>query len=275
MKIRQELPDDDVDLTTFYNPMFQKSNILPLGAEQLPEYADVIRRSFATIAKDFGWTKENCPSHTSFVTNERLGCKIKNGYYPFALSIDNKIIGFVSLSDMGSGAFEMNDVSILPKYRHFGYGKKMLDFCKAKVRELGGSKIAIGIVEKNAVLKDWYGANGFVHTCTKKFDHLPFTVGFMEWSTAFYMSIIPDPILTQNKASWEAMADDTGSVLPRCLHTDAYARQRMNSIYSVTSLVKRFWISAVAADIRLNGAATGARGNYGGLTYRQSRLKTP
>ena len=83
---------------------------------------------------------------------------------------------------MGSGTYEMNNVSVLPEWRHYGYGKKLLDFCKIKVKELGGSKITIGIVEENTVLKDWYIANGFVYTGTKKFDHLPLTVGFMDWS---------------------------------------------------------------------------------------------
>ncbi len=37
------------------------------------------------------------------------------------------------------------------------------------------------IIEENTVLKNWYIANGFVHTGTKKFDHLPFTTGYLEW----------------------------------------------------------------------------------------------
>ena len=64
---------------------------------------------------------------------------------------------------------------------HFGHGKELLDFCKDKVRIFGGTKITIGIVEENAVLKNWYTSNGFVHVGTKGFDHLPFSVGFMEW----------------------------------------------------------------------------------------------
>ena len=74
----------------------------------------------------------------------------------------------------------MNDVSVLPEYHHLDMGKSC--YSKTKVKKLGGSKITIGIVEENTVLKDWYTANGFVHTGTKKFDHMPFTVGFMEWS---------------------------------------------------------------------------------------------
>jgi ribosomal protein S18 acetylase RimI-like enzyme len=144
-------------------------------------YAEVIRRSFATVAQEFNLTKENCPGHTSFITDERLASKIKDGYYPFGYFSDGKLVGFTSLTDMGNGAFEMNDVAILPEYRHFGYGKSLIDFCKDKVCELGGNKITIGIVEENIVLKDWYAVNGFTHTGTKRFEYLPFTVGYMEW----------------------------------------------------------------------------------------------
>jgi GNAT superfamily N-acetyltransferase len=157
--------------------------IRPLGAEHLPQYADVIRRSFATVAKDFGWTRENCPGHTSFITDERLRSKIKSGYYPFGIGIGGNLFGFASLTDAGDGVYEMNDVSILPEWRHFGYGERLVDFAKATVRELGGNKITIGIVEENHVLRKCYLSNGFIHTGTKKFEHLPFTVGFMEWRT--------------------------------------------------------------------------------------------
>ena len=156
---------------------------MPLSANDLPEYAEIIRRSFATVARDFSLTKENCPGHTSFITNDRLASKIKDGYYPFGCYKGDKLVGFVSLADMGGGVYEMDNLAVLPEYRHLGYGKKLLDFCKIKVSKLGGSKITIGIVEENIVLKDWYAANGFVHTGMKRFEHLPFTVGFMEWRT--------------------------------------------------------------------------------------------
>jgi ribosomal protein S18 acetylase RimI-like enzyme len=56
----------------------------------------------------------------------------------------------------------------------------LIDFGKAKAREIGGRKITLGIMENNTVVKAWYAAKGFVHTGIKNFDHLPFTVGFME-----------------------------------------------------------------------------------------------
>jgi len=152
-----------------------------LSTAHLSMYAEVIRNSFATVASDFNLTRENCPGHTSFITNERLASKLKDGYYPFGYFSDGKLVGFASLTDTGNGLYEMNDVSILPEYRHFGYGKALLDFCKDKIKEFDGSKITIGIVEENTVLKKWYAANGFVHTDIKQSEHLPFKVGYMEW----------------------------------------------------------------------------------------------
>jgi ribosomal protein S18 acetylase RimI-like enzyme len=157
------------------------AEVRPLASDRLPEYADIIRKSFATVARDFGWTKEIAPTFTAFVTNEKLVEKIKDGYYTFGLYVGEKIFGFVSLTDIDNGTYELNHLAVLPEWRHYGYGKKMLDFCKDKVRELGGNRITIGIVEENIVLKNWYITNGFVHTGIKKFDWQPFTAGFMEW----------------------------------------------------------------------------------------------
>jgi len=108
--------------------------------------------------------------------------KITDGYYPFGCFIDKKIIGFVSLSDKGEGIYEMNTLSILPEYRHLGYGKLLLDYCKNKCVEFGGNKIVISLADTDDILKEWYIANGFVHTGAKKFKQLPLPVGYMEYS---------------------------------------------------------------------------------------------
>ena len=65
------------------------------------------------------------------------------------------------------------------KMRHGGFGKLILQKAVQTAREEGFSRINIGIVEESEVLKSWCIKNGFVHDGTRKFDHLPFTVGFM------------------------------------------------------------------------------------------------
>jgi uncharacterized repeat protein (TIGR04076 family) len=177
-KCRFYCPDGAIE---FELEAIYKTEIAPIGAELLPEYAEVVRRSFATVANDFGWTAETAPTFTAFIPDERLYSKITDGYYPYGLFVNGRVFGFVSLTDIGDGAYELNHLAVLPEWRYFGYGTKLLDFCKEKVREFGGKKITIGIVEENTRLKNWYAANGFIHTGTKKFDHQPFTAGFMEW----------------------------------------------------------------------------------------------
>ncbi len=65
---------------------------------------------------------------------------------------------------------------VLPEYRHFGYGKKLLDKAFNEIRERKARYVSIGIINENTVLKRWYLQNGFIEYETKKYDHLPFTV---------------------------------------------------------------------------------------------------
>lgn len=156
--------------------------IIPISKkEQLPACLDIIHRSFRTVADEFGLTQENCPKHTSFIPICFLETQMKWGWHMFGLFQENKIIGYMSLSKESDTAFELHNLAILPQYRHKGFGAMMLDYAKEAVKKLGGCTIKIGIIEESTVLKNWYEANGFVHTRSQKFDHLPFTSGYLEW----------------------------------------------------------------------------------------------
>jgi ribosomal protein S18 acetylase RimI-like enzyme len=155
--------------------------VVPLSQADLPVYAEVIRNSFATAARDFRLTKDNCPTHPSLTTNEQFLERYKLDYSPFGVFQDGRLAGFVALINKGNGVFMMNNLAVLPEFRHAGHGKTLMDFCKAEVKKRGGVKIVIDIIEENTVLKDWYAANGFKHTGAQKFSHLPFTSGHMEW----------------------------------------------------------------------------------------------
>jgi len=147
--------------------------------------AEVVRASFATVAAEFGLTKDNFPTYTGFVTTaERLQEHLSRGWLMFGYYADGRLAGYVSLSRETEAAYELHNLAVLPEYRHLGYGGRLLDFCKEKVKELGGSKIVIGITEENTVLKNWYSRHGFIHTGARKFEHMPVTAGFMEFYIA-------------------------------------------------------------------------------------------
>ena len=152
-----------------------------INPDEFASAAEVIRASFMTVAKDLGFTEQSFPGFTAFSTTaERLRTQYGEGRAMYGLYEEDRLIGFVALSLHSEGIYELNNLAVLPEYRHKGYGKQLLDFCKVNVKKSCGSKIIIGIVEENTVLKNWYSANGFTHTGTKKFNHMPITVGFME-----------------------------------------------------------------------------------------------
>ena len=161
--------------------MKMTASITKVATDELPECLEVIHRSFATVADDFSLTEENCPRHTSFIPLSHLETQMKWGWLMFGLFFDKRIIGYMSLSEENDKAYELHNLAILPEFRHLGFGKQMLDYAKITVKALCGSKITIGIIEESTVLKSWYITNGFEHIGTKKFDHLPFTSGYLEW----------------------------------------------------------------------------------------------
>jgi len=147
---------------------------------QLNTCLDIISKSFQTVADEMGLTKENCPSHTAFMPLKKLQGQLKCGNPMFLYKYKDKFVGYFSLNISDDGV-ELNNLSVLPEYRHLGIGKELVGFAVDYSKNtLGIDKIKIGIVEENTVLKEWYGKLGFVHTGTKKFENLPFTVGFME-----------------------------------------------------------------------------------------------
>jgi ribosomal protein S18 acetylase RimI-like enzyme len=148
--------------------------------EDLEECAEVIRKSFMTVAADFGLTKENSPTNGAFIQKERLAEEKGKGHILYGVMDENKIIGYMQLEKNSEELFYLQKMAVLPEYRHREIGTKLLDYAKEQVQKLGGKRISIGIIEENTVLKNWYLAYGFVPTGTKKFEHLPFTVGFME-----------------------------------------------------------------------------------------------
>ena len=156
--------------------------IQEVNEKDIPECVKVIRESFATVANEFGFTIENAPKFTAFATTEeRLRWHLFGEHRPMYAFIDNdKIIGYYSLLLQNNKDCELNNLCVLPSYRHRKIGQKLLIHAFNTAQKLDCVKVNIGIVEENKVLRKWYESFGFIHTGTKKFDFFPFTCGYME-----------------------------------------------------------------------------------------------
>ncbi len=150
--------------------------------QELSQCAAVLREALGTVAKEFSLTQQNCPTNAAFITGERLTEEYRMGKEMFVLYKDDTLVGFAELTQKDDTTCELGRLAVLPEHRHAGGGAQLLDYAKDRARALGAQWITIGIIEENTRLKHWYEAHGFVHTGTRRFDHLPFTVGFMRIS---------------------------------------------------------------------------------------------
>lgn len=159
-----------------------EGKIRSVELDELPQCAELIRKSFKTFADEFGFTEENAPRFTAFATDERrLWYHFTVEKRPiYVYELDGKLVGYYSLAILSENEIELNNLAVLPEYRHMGIGAALLRDCFKRVEELGRLKLKIGIVEENKVLRTWYESFGFVHTGCQKYDFFPFTCGYME-----------------------------------------------------------------------------------------------
>lgn len=172
------------------SPEYQKSSDMPdeceairyMSSEEIPECVQVIRNAFKTVADEFGITEANAPRFTAFATDEgRLGYHFCEEKRPMVVYlIGGRIVGYYSIAFLNEEEAELNNLSVLPQYRHRSIGRRLVEDCVAKVKETGRTRLKIGIVEENKLLRGWYESLGFVHTGTVKYDFFPFTCGYME-----------------------------------------------------------------------------------------------
>ena len=156
--------------------------IRQIKEKDIAECVEVIRESFLTVANELGFTTENAPGFTAFsITEDRLRKQLIEEKRPmFVFCEVDKIVGYYSLLLQEHKQCELNNLAVLPEYRHKGIGEILLQNAFSVAKELNCIKVNIGIVEENQVLRKWYESFGFTHTGTQKFDFFPFTCGYME-----------------------------------------------------------------------------------------------
>ncbi|MCE5321814.1 GNAT family N-acetyltransferase [bacterium] len=145
---------------------------------QLNESVRIICESFATLEQEFDITKENCPTHPSFMTRERLDEMIESGMELYGLFVDSRQVGTVSIETYKE-KYYLGKLAVLPEYRHHGFGEMLVRFVIEKVRSRNIDRLGLGMIDKHTILKDWYKRFGFAEVSKRDFDHLPFTTCFM------------------------------------------------------------------------------------------------
>ena len=90
--------------------------------EDIPSCVNLIRTSFMTVADEYGFTEENAPRFTAFaISADRLYWHMDQEHRPmFAAEEDSILCGYYSLLIQENGECELNNLAVLPQYRHRG-----------------------------------------------------------------------------------------------------------------------------------------------------------
>ena len=153
--------------------------IRPANGNDAETLASVLRWSFATVAKRFGLTLENCPKSPAFCTRQRVDEDIARGMRFYLLEEAGCARGCVALEQAGPNVVYLGRLAVLPEHRSTGLGKALVRHALEEARAGGATRVEIGLIAADAQLKEWYRQFGFEQTGTKTFDHLPFVVAFM------------------------------------------------------------------------------------------------
>lgn len=144
--------------------------------------AKLLNEAFATVAEDFGLTKENSPTNNAFITGEELKSQLTDNREFYIYEHHGEKVGFIAVEKSLStpGTFYIEKMAVAPVYRHYGIGLLLMNLATNRIKELGGIRISIGLIDSNAVLKEWYRKQGFAEFELKTFEHLPFNVCMMD-----------------------------------------------------------------------------------------------
>jgi diamine N-acetyltransferase len=149
--------------------------------EDLAISVKILTDSHLTVAKEFNFTKQNNPTNSAFVDVETLKTQLSKGVELYLLIVDDTAKGCIAIekSSKEIETYYIEKVSVLPEYRHKGYGVALMGFASTIIKQAGGKKASLALIDSNKRLKEWYLRQGFIETGIKDFERLPFRVCFM------------------------------------------------------------------------------------------------
>ena len=141
--------------------------------------AGLIRRAFLDVALQFGLTPENCPTHPSNYSLERIQQDFSKGIVYHIIEVDGQGLGCVAFEQPDQDTLYLERLAVIPEARRQGLGKALVQHVFQIAADKGVKDISIAIIAQHTDLKRWYETLGFSFVKTKHFEHLPFDVTFM------------------------------------------------------------------------------------------------
>lgn len=147
--------------------------------EDAGRLADLIARSFADVAGRFGLTRDNCPSHPSLATRDKVERGMALGTTFLLAFRGGDPCGCVGLRQPVEGVCTLEKLAVVPDWRRQGLGRRLVGEAFVLARQAGAGQVEIGIIAEQLDLRAWYESLGFRAVGTARFEHLPFEVLYL------------------------------------------------------------------------------------------------
>ena len=141
---------------------------------------ELVNRSFITVADEYGYTMENASTFPAFIGSNVIANDIKNGLIIFGYKKDGEVIGCCGHSKHSDIIYKIKRLAVLPEYRHYGIGKRLMAHNELIIKENGGSIAEVHLVNNNEKLKRWYTENNYREIAIEEVKGLPFKVCIMQ-----------------------------------------------------------------------------------------------
>jgi len=142
---------------------------------------DIIRTANQVVADQLGLTLDNAPTHPSNCQPDWIKRDFSRGITYYILEGDDYPIGCVAFEQSENRVCYLERLAVRPSDQKQGYGSQLVEFFFTKAKALDNKKVSVAMIQEHESLLRWYRKLGFVETSFKRFEHLPFTVQFLEY----------------------------------------------------------------------------------------------
>ncbi len=153
--------------------------ITTAGRNQAGLLALLIRQSYADVARRFGLTPQNAPTHPPACTAEWIRTDWREGACYYLASQGTMIVGCAAFKAATPEACYLMRLAVLPLFRRQGIGHRLARRVFRQARRAGASEVSVGLIAAQVELAAWYRRQGFEAVEIRRFAHLPFEVLFM------------------------------------------------------------------------------------------------
>jgi ribosomal protein S18 acetylase RimI-like enzyme len=131
----------------------------------LPAIVDLLNRAYRGTGTDAGWNSE-----ASYIAGDRttepllraeLRAKPDGHLFKWVDAASDRLSGCVWLEPLGGGEWYMGSLATEPERQNTGAGRILLAEAERYVRERGGNRIRITVVNVRDTLVAWYERRGY------------------------------------------------------------------------------------------------------------------